>query len=55
MKNHHILYATKFEVHVHNFSEVSKGVGCGGTINVRTTREAYQVFYRLILFLKGIF
>ena len=38
-KNHHILGATKFEVHLQNFSGVSKRAGCGGTIYLGITRK----------------
>ena len=36
-KNHHILVATKFEVPLQNFSEVSTGSGCGVTLYLRKT------------------
>ena len=52
---HYILGDTKFEIHLQNFSEVLTRAVCGGTIYLGITREASQIFYVLILLLKGMF
>ena len=54
-KNHHILGATKLEVHFQNFSEVLTRASCGGTIYLGITTEEYHIFYGLIILLQGIF
>ena len=50
----HILGASKFEVHLHNFSKVLTRSGYGGKIYVLITREAYQIFNIFSLLLKGM-
>ena len=52
---HHILGATKFEVHLQNFSEVSTRAGCGVTIYLGITREASHIFYNWIRLIQGLF
>ena len=52
---HHIVGATKFEVYLHIFSEVSTRAGCSDTIYLGITREASQIFNSSILLMQGIF
>ena len=52
---HHILGATKFEVHLNIFSKVLTRAGHGGTIYLGIMRETSNTFYGLILSLQGLF
>ena len=54
-KNHHILGAMNFEVHFHHFSKAQTRAGCGVTIYLGITREAYHIFYGFILLMQDIF
>ena len=42
-------------MHLQNISEVLKSSGFGVTIYLVITREAYQVFYGLIILVQGLF
>ena len=42
----------KFKAHLYNFYKVLTRAECGGAIYLGTTREAYNIFYGLILLLR---
>ena len=42
-------------MHLYNFSEGSTREDCGGTIYLGIMREAFYIFYGLILLLQGLF
>ena len=52
---HYILGATKFEVQFQYFSKVSTRAGCAGTTYLGIMREAFHIFYGLVLLLQGLF
>ena len=52
---YHILVTMKFELHLRNFSKVSKKAGCGGKIYVGIIRESSHICYGLILLMQGLF
>ena len=52
---HHIWSATKFKVHLQNFSKISARAGFGGTIYLGITKGAYHIFCGMFPLLKGLF
>ena len=55
IKINHIVGAMKYEVHLQNFSEVSRRVGCGVTIYLGIRRESYHFKKILVLLIQGLF
>ena len=51
---YNILGATKFEVHLQIFSDVSTRAGRAVTIYLGITKEASQIFYSLKLLLQAL-
>ena len=51
----YILDATKFKVHLQNFSKVSTTPECGIRIYFGIMREASHIFYGFIILLQVIF